>query len=104
MHTGGLALYVTAMWAAGITEGLMWRATNPDGSLTYSFLESLIAVRPLYVVRLLGGVLVLGGMVVMGWNLWHTAAAARARLIVAIRVPVPQPLAVPVAAQRPTSG
>ena len=33
----------------------MWRATNPDGSLTYSFLASLIAINPYYVVRFLGG-------------------------------------------------
>jgi cytochrome c oxidase cbb3-type subunit 1 len=95
MHVAGLLLYVVAMWTAGLTEGLMWRATNPDGSLTYSFLASLIAVKPLYVVRLLGGLLVLGGMVVMAWNLWHTAAEARSRLIEAIRVPLPQPLGQP---------
>ena len=60
-------------------------------------------MKPLYVLRLLGGLLVLGGMVVMGWNLWHTAAEARAKLIEAIRVPIPQPLApqAPVPAVRP---
>ena len=89
LHTVGLLLYVIAMWAAGLTEGIMWRATNPDGSLTYSFLASLIAVKPLYVVRFLGGLLVLSGMVVMAWNLWHTAADARARLIKPIAVPLP---------------
>jgi cytochrome c oxidase cbb3-type subunit 1 len=95
LHTCGLLLYVIAMWAAGVTEGLMWRATNPDGSLTYSFLESLVAIKPFYAVRLLGGLLVLGGMVVMAWNLWHTAAAARARLIRPIPVPLPAPLPLP---------
>ncbi|HEY0938700.1 MAG TPA: cytochrome-c oxidase, cbb3-type subunit I [Steroidobacter sp.] len=92
LHTIGLLLYVIAMWAAGLTEGLMWRATNADGSLAYSFLESLIAIKPFYVLRLLGGLLVLSGMVVMAWNLWHTAADARAALIKPIPVPLPAPL------------
>jgi len=92
LHTIGLLLYVIAMWTAGLTEGLMWRATNPDGSLTYSFLESLVAIKPFYVMRLLGGLLVLSGMVVMAWNLWHTAADARARQIKPIPIPMPAPL------------
>ncbi|MBM0108176.1 cytochrome-c oxidase, cbb3-type subunit I [Steroidobacter sp. S1-65] len=101
MHTAGLLLYVVAMWAAGVTEGLMWRATNPDGSLTYSFLASLIAVKPYYAIRLLGGLLVLGGMVVMAWNLWHTAAAARAKLIKPILVPIPEVIPEPAENQFP---
>jgi cytochrome c oxidase cbb3-type subunit 1 len=104
MHLAGLLLYVVAMWAAGITEGLMWRATGSSGELVYGFLESLIAVKPLYLVRLLGGLLVLGGMVVMGWNLWHTAANARAKLVEAIRVPAPLPLAARTAASTPAAG
>src|SRR5512138_64388 len=92
LHTGGLLLYVIAMWASGVTQGLMWRATNPDGSLTYSFLATLIAIKPFYVIRTLGGLMVLSGMVVMAWNLWHTAADARADLIKPIPVPVPTPL------------
>jgi cytochrome c oxidase cbb3-type subunit 1 len=91
MHVAGLLLYVVSMWAAGLVEGLMWRATNADGSLTYSFLESLIAVKPLYVLRLIGGLLIVSGMVVMAWNMWHTAAFARAKLTEAIRIPMPQP-------------
>jgi cytochrome c oxidase cbb3-type subunit 1 len=81
------------MWAAGVTEGLMWRATNSDGSLTYAFIDSLIAIKPFYIIRWLGGLLVLGGMVVMAWNLWHTAADARANLIKPIPVPIPDPVA-----------
>jgi cytochrome c oxidase cbb3-type subunit 1 len=104
LHTGGLLLYVLSMWAAGITEGVMWRSTLPDGSLTYSFLDSLIAVHPLYVIRVLGGVLVLSGMVVMAWNLWHTAADARAHLIRPIPVPVPEPTSQQVPAPLPASG
>ena len=91
LHTIGVLLYVLAMWIAGVTEGLMWRATNPDGSLTHAFIDSLLAIKPLYAVRWLGGMFVLAGMVVMAWNLWHTAAHARAKLITPIPVPIPEP-------------
>ena len=53
--TVGVVLYVTAMWIAGVMQGLMWRATNADGTLTYTFVESLKATYPYYVVRLGGG-------------------------------------------------
>src|SRR4029453_18806088 len=91
LHTIGTLAYVFAMWIAGVTQGLMWRATSADGTLTYPFIDSLIAIRGFYMVRWLGGVLILGGMVVMAWNLWHTAAAARARLVKPIPVPIPEP-------------
>jgi cytochrome c oxidase cbb3-type subunit 1 len=64
------------MWIAGVMQGLMWRATNEDGSLTYSFIEALNATYPYYAVRLLGGVLVLGGMFVMIYNVWKTVASS----------------------------
>lgn len=101
LHTSGLLLYVVAMWAAGVTQGLMWRATNADGSLTHDFLSGLIATQPYYLARLLGGVLVLSGMVVMAWNLWHTAADARAGVIKPILVPAPEAIPEPVPDQVP---
>jgi cytochrome c oxidase cbb3-type subunit 1 len=73
--TVGVVLYITSMWIAGVTQGLMWRATNPDGTLTYAFIESIKATYPYYAVRLTGGVLVLAGMFLMAWNVWTTAAA-----------------------------
>jgi cytochrome c oxidase cbb3-type subunit 1 len=91
MHLTGLLLYIVSMWAAGVTEGLMWRATNADGTLTYAFIDSQIAIKPHYVVRVIGGLFVVGGMVVMAWNLWYTAADARAHLIKPIPVPIPEP-------------
>jgi cytochrome c oxidase cbb3-type subunit 1 len=93
LHTGGLLLYVIAMWIAGVTAGVMWRATLPDGTLAHSFLASLEAIKPFYVIRFAGGLMVVSGMVVMAWNLWHTAADARAHLIVPVPIPVPEPVA-----------
>jgi len=89
------------MWTAGITEGLMWRATEADGALTYAFIDSLLAIKPMYWTRWFGGVCIFTGMVVMAWNLWHTAADARARLIKPIPVPIPEPVAHQVPPPRP---
>lgn len=73
--TIGIVLYIASMWIAGVMQGLMWRATNEDGTLTYTFIESLNATYPYYLVRLLGGALVLGGMFIMAYNVWKTVKA-----------------------------
>ena len=73
VSTIGIVLYITAMWIAGVMQGLMWRELNPDGTLAYTFVESVKASYPYYVVRFLGGVLYVGGMVLMAWNCWMTA-------------------------------
>jgi cytochrome c oxidase cbb3-type subunit 1 len=70
--TIGVVLYVAAMWIAGVMQGLMWRAVNADGTLTYSFVEALAATKPYYLVRFLGGAMVLSGMFIMVYNLWRT--------------------------------
>jgi cytochrome c oxidase cbb3-type subunit 1 len=70
--TLGIVFYIAAMWIAGVMQGLMWRSVNPDGSLTYAFIESVKATYPYYVIRLLGGVLYLGGMLIMAWNMFMT--------------------------------
>jgi cytochrome c oxidase cbb3-type subunit 1 len=70
--TIGVVLYITSMWIAGVMQGLMWRAFNADGTLTYSFIESLVATKPYYAIRLLGGLLFLSGMFFMAWNTWKT--------------------------------
>jgi cytochrome c oxidase cbb3-type subunit 1 len=70
--TIGVVLYITAMWIAGVMQGLMWRAVNDDGTLTYTFVESLEATRPYYGVRLLGGILFLVGMFIMLYNVYKT--------------------------------
>ncbi|MDD3763602.1 MAG: cytochrome-c oxidase, cbb3-type subunit I [Nevskiales bacterium] len=74
LSTIGTVLYITAMWIAGVMQGLMWRAVEDDGTLTYSFIESLKATYPYYGVRLFGGVVFLSGMLVMAWNVWKTIA------------------------------
>jgi cytochrome c oxidase cbb3-type subunit 1 len=75
--TIGVVLYIAAMWIAGVMQGLMWRAVNADGTLTYSFIESVARTYPFYYVRLIGGALFLVGMLVMAYNVWKTVAGAR---------------------------
>ncbi len=84
--TIGIVLYVAAMWVSGVMQGLMWRAVNADGTLTYTFVEALKATYPYYVVRLIGGLLVLSGMFIMAWNVRRTIAEGK----VDEAVPVPQ--------------
>ena len=74
--TLGIVLYITSMWVAGIMQGLMWRAVNPDGTLIYSFVESVQAMHPFYIIRLAGGVLFFTGMLIMAYNLWKTCVGA----------------------------
>ena len=75
--TIGIVLYITAMWISGVMQGLMWRAVNTDGTLTYSFVESVQAMHPYYVIRWLGGLLYLGGMLIMAYNVARTVVAGR---------------------------
>jgi len=81
--TVGIVLYITSMWISGITQGLMWRAYNELGFLQYSFVETVEAMHPYYVIRAGGGILFLVGALIMTVNLWKTArggtAAAPAR-------------------------
>jgi len=74
--TLGIVLYITSMWVAGIMEGLMWRAYDNQGFLQYSFLESVVAVHPFYVIRMLGGVAFLTGGLIMVYNLIMTVRSA----------------------------
>jgi cytochrome c oxidase cbb3-type subunit 1 len=75
--TLGIVLYIAAMWMAGVMQGLMWRDVNPDGTLVYSFVESVKATWPFYVIRFIGGLLYLVGMLVMAWNVVMTVRAGR---------------------------
>jgi cytochrome c oxidase cbb3-type subunit 1 len=85
--TVGIVLYIAAMWIAGVMQGLMWRATNPDGTLTYAFVESVKATYPYYVIRFGGGLLYLAGMLIMFYNCMQTVRVGRpedARVPVAV--------------------
>ena len=82
--TIGIVLYIAAMWIAGVMQGLMWRAMNPDGTLVYTFVESVKATFPFYVIRLAGGLLYLGGMLLMAWNVFMTVRSGRV-----VEAPVP---------------
>jgi cytochrome c oxidase cbb3-type subunit 1 len=76
--TIGIVLYIASMWISGVMQGLMWRATNPDGTLTYSFVESVKASYPFWAIRVLGGVLFLTGMLIMFYNMVKTIAGQKA--------------------------
>ena len=70
--TIGVVLYIASMWIAGVMQGLMWRAFNPDGTLTYSFVEAVKGSYPFWTIRLVGGILFLSGMVIMLYNVLKT--------------------------------
>ena len=84
--TVGIVLYITSMWISGIMQGLMWRAINNDGTLTYSFVESVQAMHPFYIVRAGGGFLFLMGMLIMAYNISKTIAQGKPAVAV-----IPQP-------------
>jgi cytochrome c oxidase cbb3-type subunit 1 len=72
VSTIGIVLYITAMWVSGIMQGLMWRSYDEMGFLQYSFVESVMAMHPFYLIRALGGVLFLAGGLIMVYNLYRT--------------------------------
>jgi cytochrome c oxidase cbb3-type subunit I len=78
ISTIGIVLYITAMWVSGILQGVMWRAYTSLGFLEYSFVETVEAMHPFYVIRALGGLLFLTGALIMVWNLWKTVNSAEA--------------------------
>jgi cbb3-type cytochrome oxidase subunit 1 len=74
--TIGVVLYIASMWIAGVMQGLMWRDVGEDGTLTYTFIESIKATFPYYVVRLLGGLMFLIGMLIMAYNTIKTLTSS----------------------------
>jgi cytochrome c oxidase cbb3-type subunit 1 len=86
IHTIGVVLYISSMWISGVVQGLMWRAANSDGTLTYSFVESLERMTPFYTMRWLGGVFVLVGMFLMAYNTYKTIKGSK--LVTAV-IPAP---------------
>jgi cytochrome c oxidase cbb3-type subunit 1 len=84
--TVGIVLYIAAMWIAGVMQGLMWRAVGSDGTLTYTFVESVKATYPFYAIRLLGGLLYFSGMLIMAWNVFKTVLEGKT-----FEAPIPVP-------------
>jgi cytochrome c oxidase cbb3-type subunit 1 len=78
LSTIGVVLYIAALWIAGVAQGLMWRAANADGTLTYSFAQVLNTMYPFYGIRLVGGSLFFAGMLMMAYNVWQTTRQGRA--------------------------
>ena len=76
LSTIGTVLYIAALWVNGILQGLMWRAYNQDGTLTYAFVESVVASYPGWIVRTLGGAVFLAGMLIMAYNVFMTVRRA----------------------------
>ena len=79
ISTIGIVLYIASLWIAGVMQGLMWRSINEDGSLTYTFVESVKASIPFYIIRFVGGLMYLSGMGIMAWNVFKTVQAGRAQ-------------------------
>ncbi|MDP8568683.1 cytochrome-c oxidase, cbb3-type subunit I [Methylophilus aquaticus] len=77
MATIGVVLYIAALWISGVMEGLMWRAMNADGTLAYTFVESVKAKFPYYFTRALGGFLYMTGLIIMLWNTIKTATSGK---------------------------
>ena len=76
--TAGIVLYISSMWIAGVMQGLMWRAVNSDGTLTYSFVESVKASYPYWTIRLIGGTMFFSGMLIMAYNVFKTVQLGKA--------------------------
>ena len=74
LATSGIVFYAGSMWVAGITQGLMWREYGADGYLVNSFVETVAALHPMYLLRAFGGLLYLSGAVIMTANIWLTIA------------------------------
>jgi cytochrome c oxidase cbb3-type subunit I len=74
LATIGIVFYAASMWVAGITQGLMWREYGPDGYLVNSFVDTVAALHPMYLMRAFGGILYLIGAGVMTYNVWMTLA------------------------------
>jgi len=72
--TIGIVLYIASMWIAGVMQGMMWREVNADGTLAYSFVETVKVSYPFWGIRLMGGVLYLVGMLIMAYNMFKTMA------------------------------
>ena len=72
LATIGIVIYAAVMWVAGITQGLMWREYDDQGFLVNSFIDTVSALHPEYVMRMVGGLLYLVGALIMAFNIYKT--------------------------------
>ncbi len=79
LASAGIVFYASAMWVSGIMQGLMWREYGADGYLVYSFVETVDAMFPMYLIRAFGGLLYLAGAIVMTVNIWKTVVGSPLR-------------------------
>ena len=77
LATLGIVVYASAMWVSGIMQGLMWREYDANGFLAYSFVETVEAMHPYYVIRAFGGGLFLVGALIMVYNIYRTIKGAQ---------------------------
>lgn len=77
IQSAAIVLYFSSMWIAGITQGMMWRATDEFGSLAYSFIDTVTALMPYYVIRAIGGALYFLGFIIFTYNIIMTIVASR---------------------------
>lgn len=77
MQTVGVVLYFTSMWVAGITQGMMWRASDQYGNLAYSFIDTVTVLHPYYTIRGVGGLLYLVGFLMFCYNVYKTITSGR---------------------------
>ena len=68
----GQLIWTVTMWIGGIQQGAMWKATDPDGSLTYNFLDSIASLYPYYKIRFAAGIVYFAGIILFAWNLVMT--------------------------------
>ncbi|MGM0476447.1 MAG: cytochrome-c oxidase, cbb3-type subunit I [Pseudomonadota bacterium] len=77
LATIGIVLYISALWVAGIGQGLMLRAFDEYGNLAYTFIETVSFLHAPYVVRTIGGLFFLTGMVLLAINCFKTISMAK---------------------------
>jgi cytochrome c oxidase cbb3-type subunit I/II len=103
LGTLGMLFYIVAIYAAGVTQGLMWRAFDETGRLMYpDFIETVVRILPMYWVRVVGGSMYVTGVVLALVNLimtWKSRPASyeepvvrAARLSASEVLPEPKPV------------
>lgn len=68
----GTMLYILSMWAAGVSQGLLWLSVDEFGQLSFSFREIMAAMSSYYGLRLIAGLIFFAGTILMAWNFFMT--------------------------------